>query len=176
MIYTTGENSFCPFAYSAATQSYIQSNRSFTVELPCAPVAVQSAYGDANVFETDGSCKYRMILPSIAGCPQQCITNLGNNGQPAQICNGRGICGYDSDNKYTKCFCYSGYKGNGCTEAVVAPAGLSVESGLLIAAFIVLAGVIGMTVFMFTKLRKLQIDPAAYSELEGRFNELGMVA
>lgn len=146
------------------------------MELQCAAVAVQGNYGDVNVFETDGACKYRMILQSIAGCPTQCITNNGANGQPAQICNGNGVCGYDSDNAYTKCFCYSGWGGAGCTAAVAPPKGVSVEGGLLIAVCVVLAGVIFMTGYMFVKLRKLQIDPAAYSELEGRFNELGMVA
>jgi hypothetical protein len=36
--------------------------------------------------------------------------------------------------------------------------------------------VIGLVVFMFLKLRKLQVDPAAYDQLQGRFNELGMLS
>jgi hypothetical protein len=138
-------------------------------------VAAQTTLPNANVFETDATCMYRMILPSIAGCPTTCISNNGLDGNPAVICNGKGVCGYDQDNGYSKCYCYSGSSGPGCTGGAVAAAGMPVESILLIVVCIVLAAVIGMTGFMFLKLRKLQIDPAAYSELEGRFNELGMV-
>jgi hypothetical protein len=163
----TGENTFCPAG----------ANRSFTVELQCAPVSIGATPPlFANVFETDGLCKYRMILQSIAGCPTACITNNGGGGGPASICSGNGVCGYDSDNQYSKCFCYAGSTGPGCGSAAAAASAVGVEGGLLIAGCLVLVLVIGMTVFMFLKLRKLQIDPAAYSELEGRFNELGMVA
>ena len=36
--------------------------------------------------------------------------------------------------------------------------------------------VIGLVGFMFLKLRKLQVDPSAYEQMQGRFNELGMLA
>ena len=45
---------------------------------------------------------------------------------------------------------------------------MSVESVLLIIVCLILAGVLSVVGFMFLKLRRLQVDPAAYDELQGR--------
>ena len=52
--------------------------------------------------------------------------------------------------------------------AAIKASGLGVESILLIIVCIVLAGVLGLIGFMFLKLRRLQVDPAAYDDLQGR--------
>lgn len=147
---------------------YPGQTRTFTVSVQCAPI-VLATVGTATVFERN-KCDYQMELKSIAGCPTQCI----NNGL---LCANNGVCGYDTDAKRSKCFCYSGFTGGDCSApAGSAAAGLSGEAIILIVVCVVLSMVIGLVVFMFLKLRKLQVDPAAYDQLQGRFNELGMLS
>ena len=154
-----GDGQWCP----------AQQQRTFTVSLLCAPVAPQAVYTGANVFELN-TCDYRMELKSSAGCPQECT------GGGASICGGNGVCGYDTDSQRSKCFCYTGFSGAGCAPNSAAAQGLSAEGVILIVVCIVLLAVIALVAFMFMKLRKLQVDPAAYDQLQGRFNELGMLA
>jgi hypothetical protein len=92
------------------------------------------------------------------------------------VCGGNGVCGFDTDANRAKCYCYAGYAGSSCAPAGAAAAGLSAEGVILIVVCIVLAMVIGLVGFMFLKLRKLQVDPSAYEQMQGRFNELGMLA
>jgi hypothetical protein len=126
-------------------------------------------YESAFVYETN-SCNYRIQLRSVAGCPAVCQTGRS-------VCNGNGICGYDTDNKVSTCFCNAGFSGAQCA-AAGAPAakGLTSEAVILIVVCVMLAGVLAGVAFMFVKLRKLQVDPSAYGQLEGKFNELGMLA
>jgi hypothetical protein len=53
---------------------------------------------------------------------------------------------------------------------------MSTESILLIIVCIVLAGVLGVVAFMVIKLRRLNVNPGAYNELQGKYNELGMMS
>jgi hypothetical protein len=145
-------------------------SRTFTLSLQCAgSTPIGFLYPDATVFERN-TCDYQIELKSIAGCPTQCI----NNGL---LCANNGVCGYDTDAKRSKCFCFSGFTGGDCSASTSsASAALSGEAIILIVVCIVLSMVIGLVVFMFLKLRKLQVDPAAYDQLQGRFNELGMLS
>lgn len=156
--YLGGESLWCPN----------NRNRTFSVELLCGPVAPATQYPQASVIELN-SCDYRMQLKSIAGCPTECLAT-------GSICSNNGVCGWDTDTLRSKCFCYTGFEGAQCGTASAAPGGMSAEGIILIVVCVVLAGVIGLVSFMFIKLRKLQVDPAAYGQLEGRFNELGMLA
>lgn len=130
------------------------------MELQCAPVPPKAQYTEASVVETD-TCNYKLTLKSIAGCPTSCVT--GTN-----VCSGNGICGFDTDSQSSRCFCYTGYQGGTCGEGAAASGGMSAEGIILIVVCIVLAGVLGVVAFMMLKLRKLQVDPAAYGELQGR--------
>lgn len=161
--FLNGENTWCPY-----NKNGVRNNRTFSVELICGAVPPQSNYADASVFELN-NCDYRMQLKSIAGCPLECVAG-------GSICSGHGVCGYDTDVGSSRCFCYTGYQGGNCGTPTADSNGLSTESIILIIVCIVLCGVIGLVAFMFLKLRKLQVDPAAYGELQGRFNELGMLA
>jgi hypothetical protein len=150
MQYIGGTNKWCPSGVS----------RSLTLEITCAPsVPAGSSYENASVYETN-SCNYHVELPSVAGCPTQCLTG-------SSICNNNGVCGYNADNTAAACFCYTGYGGGGCADRV-STGGMSAEGIILIIVCIALAGVIALVVFMFLKLRRLQVDPAAYGELEGK--------
>lgn len=143
-------------------------NRTFSLELLCAPAAPQTRYDDASVIETN-TCDYRMQLKSIAGCPLECVTG-------GSICSNNGVCGYDTDAGKSRCFCYNGFEGGNCGSAAPDQSGMSTEGIILIIVCCVLAGVIGLVAFMFIKLRKLQVDPAAYNELQGRCEQQWMLA
>lgn len=52
--------------------------------------------------------------------------------------------------------------------AATSSGALSTEGILLIIVCLALAAVVGLVVFMFLRLRKLQVDPAAYENLQGR--------
>ena len=161
MTMLNGDNAFCP--------GRPRQNRTFTLSLLCAPMPVGTLSTSASVFELN-ACDYRMELKSIAGCPTECTASSGS------ICSGSGVCGYDTDGRRSRCYCFSNAVGATCSGTVSVASGLSAEGVILIVVCLVLTAVIGLVVFMFVKLRKLQVDPNAYSALENRFNELGMLA
>lgn len=103
----------------------------------------------------------KLQMASIAGCPLQCRT--GSN-----LCNGNGVCGFNTDAKRSQCFCYTGFTGSTCSGGAPPGPGLSVEAIILIVILVALAAVVGLVVFMFLKLRKLTVDPGAYDQLQGR--------
>ena len=163
-----GESTFCP---RSRAPPYGNTNRTFTVSLLCAPMPTSTIYTSATVFELN-VCDYRMEIKSVAGCPTECTGGPGSQ----SVCGGNGVCGFDTDANRAKCYCYAGFAGAGCGPAGSAAAGLSAEGVILIIVCVVLAMVIGLVGFMFLKLRKLQVDPSAYEQMQGRFNELGMLA
>ena len=63
-----------------------------------------------------------------------------------------------------------------CGDAGAAAKGMSAEGVILVIVCIMLAGVLGGVGYMFVRLRKLQVDPGAYGQLEGKYNELGDIA
>ena len=78
-----------------------------TLAISCAPdIGLGYTYQTLDVYE-ENTCNYRIILPSIMGCPTQCLT--GTN-----LCNGHGVCGYNSDAKRSQCFCFSGWGDGMC--------------------------------------------------------------
>jgi hypothetical protein len=156
-----GDSQWCPN----------RANRTFTVSLLCAPMPTTTFNTSATVFELN-TCDYRMEIKSVAGCPTECTGGPSSQ----SVCGGNGVCGFDTDANRAKCYCYAGYAGSSCAPAGAAAAGLSAEGVILIVVCIVLAMVIGLVGFMFLKLRKLQVDPSAYEQMQGRFNELGMLA
>lgn len=162
-----GESTWCP----VNRQTGAVRNRTFTVSLLCAPMPTNTFYTSATVFELN-QCDYRMEIKSVAGCPTECTGGPGSQ----SVCGGNGVCGFDTDANRAKCYCYAGFAGSGCAPAGAAAAGLSAEGVILIIVCVVLAMVIGLVGFMFLKLRKLQVDPSAYEQMQGRFNELGMLA
>ena len=163
-----GESTSCP---RSRVPPYGIISRTFTVSLLCAPMPTTTFYTSATVFELN-TCDYRMEVKSVAGCPTECTGGPGSQ----SVCGGNGVCGFDTDANRAKCYCYAGYAGSGCGPAGSAAAGLSAEGVILIIVCVVLAMVIGLVGFMFLKLRKLQVDPSAYEQMQGRFNELGMLA
>ncbi len=153
--FINGDSDWCSYI-----SPNVRRNRTFSIELLCAPVPPQATYADASVIELN-TCDYRMQLKSIAGCPLECLSN-------GAICSSHGICGFDTDVGSSRCFCYSGFTGSDCSSPVADNSGTSAETVILIIVCIVLCLVIGLVAFMFLKLRKLQVDPAAYGELQGR--------
>ncbi len=127
-----------------------------------------ASFANLSVVEI-GTCNYRLQMLSLAGCPLECVTGSSQ-------CNGRGMCGYDTDSKRTHCFCNNGATGAQCGDNPNAVSKMSPEGVILIIVCIMLAGVLGGVGYMFLRLRKLQVDPTAYGQLEGKYNELGDIA
>ena len=163
LTYYGGNNLWCPKQQSKPV------NRSFSVEILCAPGSVAD-YASTYVYESN-SCDYRIQIKSVAGCPSTCQTG-------ASVCSGNGICGYDTDNKVSMCFCNSGFSGPQCGGGAGGGVSksLSSEAIILVIVCIMLSLVLAAVGYMFIKLRNLQVDPSAYGQLEGKFNELGMLA
>lgn len=59
-------------------------------------------------------CQYKMEFHTIYGCPSQCPI-VGH-----KLCNGVGLCGYDWSVKAPRCYCYSLWTGDSCTEVDIA--------------------------------------------------------
>jgi hypothetical protein len=136
-------------------------NRTFSIELQCSTaLGNKASFQSASVVETN-TCDYRVQLQSLAGCPLECIT--GNT-----FCNGNGICGWNTDAQRNQCFCNAGASGSQCSAHPSASKALSPEGIILIIVCLMLAGVLGLVGFMFHKLRKLQVDPSAYGDLQGK--------
>lgn len=85
------------------------------------------------------------------------------------------MCGYDRDANTARCFCNTGFEGDDCLTVSMPDNGISVEMVFLVIMVILLVISVAMVAFMLLRLRRLTVDPAAYGELAGRFNELGMV-
>jgi uncharacterized protein HemY len=85
------------------------------------------------------------------------------------------VCGYDRDISAARCFCNQGFEGDDCLSVAQPQGGVSIEMVFLVIMVILLVVSVLMVGFMLIRLRRLTVDPAAYGELAGRFNELGMV-
>jgi hypothetical protein len=161
--YPGGDNDWCNVDANGVpdTAGTRRGNRSFSIELLCAPTQGNMAsFAAASVVETN-TCDYRVQLKSLAGCPTACIT--GNT-----LCNGNGICGYNTDSQRNQCFCNAGANGAQCAAHAAPKAGMGAEGIILIIVCLMLAGVLGLVGYMFVRLRKLQVDPSAYGELQGK--------
>ena len=155
MTYLGGESLYCPAS----------SPRSMSLEIVCANVAgTPSSYSAVSVRE-ENTCSYRVQLPSISGCPLECRAP-----SDTAICSKQGVCGYNGDLGKSQCYCFDGYTGTLCATAAPKPS-MSTESILLIIVCVVLAGVLGVVAYMVIKLRRLNVNPAAYGELQGKVNE-----
>lgn len=163
LTYTGGDPTWCP-GYGAGQQQ-----RSLSLELTCDPTVDPSSatYTAGLTVREENTCDYRVQVPSLAGCPLECQT--GKN-----LCNGNGVCGFNVDAQRSQCYCFNNFAGSRC-DVATATGALSTEGVLLIIVCLALAAVVGLVGFMFIRLRKLQVDPAAYENLQGRFNELGQL-
>jgi hypothetical protein len=160
MTYLGGDALFCPPGQA----------RTMSLEIVCANVVgVPASYNQVSVRE-ENTCSYRVQLPSIAGCPLECRAPAD-----AAVCSAHGVCGYNTDASKSQCYCFDGYTGALCG-AAAPKASMSTESILLIIVCIVLAGVLGVVAFMVIKLRRLNVNPGADNELQGKYNELGMMS
>lgn len=154
--------------------------RSFELHFICRDDKVRSKNIPTEEFvEEEELCVYKMNIFTGYGCPTECP----RSGELEEICGGYGVCGYDAITSKARCFCDDGRKGDACDESgssASASSGGSSSHGGLVAALVImcllLVGVVGLVVYMWLKLRKLQLDPDAYSQLGNRFNELGQVS
>lgn len=101
LTYNGGESVWCPVVNG------VQQNRTLSLELTCDPNADPTIYTTGVTVREENVCDYRVQLPSLAGCPLECQT--GGN-----LCNGHGVCGFNTDAGRSQCFCYSGWADAKC--------------------------------------------------------------
>ena len=139
-----------------------------------------SNFPDTEFVEEPNTCEYELNLYTGLACPRECPRD-----ETKGVCNGQGVCGYDNVLKKAKCFCDEGHTGDACENDGTSSASNSASTpsssssgtdAALVVVCLLLVGVLGMAGYMWSKLRKLQLDPDAYSQLGNRFNELGQVA
>lgn len=154
--YPGGDSVWCPKNASGFSRE-----RTFSIELLCSPTqGTPAQFASSNVVEAN-VCDYRVQLKSLAGCPTTCITG-------SSMCNGNGICGFNTDTQKNQCFCNAGASGPQCAATPKASTALGAEGIILIIVCLMLAGVLGLVGYMFMRLRKLTVDPSAYGELQGK--------
>jgi hypothetical protein len=137
--------------------------RSMRLELLCpssplSPTLSLTSGTGVSVIEVN-QCTYRVQIPNLAGCPLQCVSS-------GTVCNNHGVCGYNADAAASQCFCYSGFSGSMCENGEAS--GMSTEGILLIIVCIALAAVLGFLGYIMVRMRKLNVNPTAYNELQGR--------
>ena len=93
LTYAGGESTFCP---ETVPGSGVKRNRTFSIDVQCAPVAPTTPQTLQSVMETN-VCDYRLSVKSIAGCPTACITG------DTTICSNSGVCGFDTTLRNSKC-------------------------------------------------------------------------
>lgn len=142
--------------------------RSLKLVLVC-DADVSTVSGSVAVEEV-GYCSYEVFLRTAYGCPVECP--IINN----QLCNGHGICGYNTDSNRAACYCNVGWAGIGCDSEASSGSGVSAEAVVLVIVLVLLAAVLGAVGYTYVKLRRLKVDPDSYKGLSGKFNELGTLA
>lgn len=113
-------------------------------------------------------CSYEFQVHSGYGCPVECPV------KDNRVCGGNGVCGYDQVKKTARCFCNHGRDGADCSK-LSAGEGMTADAAALLVVCVLLIAVLGLLGFMYNKLRRVQLDPDAYSQLSHRFNELGQI-
>ena len=91
------------------------------------------------------------------------------------VCGSQGVCGYDSSIKTTRCFCTSQYSGTDCTTFQYKSL-LSVNTLVMLLTIVIALVTICTIFFVWNKLRKINVNPDAFENLENKFNELGQMA
>ena len=166
LTYTGGDDDWCAEVSPGKRQK-----RSLELALECDP-STSTSFAELSITE-EYNCFYRMWIQHISGCPRECLTS----GETPTVCNGRGVCGFDTDHQESHCFCNDGYAGEKCgSKAKDESSKMSTEGVFLVLVVLILVAVVALTGYMLLRLRRLSVDPAAYGELQGRFNELGQIA
>lgn len=135
--------------------------RSLKLYFECSVTGNEPHFGKDEMVEEVSSCNYEIYTKSHYGCPTECPIADG------KLCGGHGVCDFDSDIKSARCFCDPAYTGSNCVSAVADDSGLGAVGGVLIFVCILLALLLGVLVFLWTRIRGLRLDPKAYSALRG---------
>mmetsp|Transcript_25494 Transcript_25494/g.60136 ORF Transcript_25494/g.60136 Transcript_25494/m.60136 type:complete len:313 (-) Transcript_25494:72-1010(-) len=147
--------------------------RELVLAFQCVDDTMASFEDDEPEFiEETETCHYEIFLPTAYGCPKECPITDGH------VCGGHGVCGYDFVGSTAMCMCNEGYTGTTCTDVVSLDSGGGIDgTGVVLIIMVVILGlIIGAVVFMWYKLRRLNVDPNSFTELKGLYNELGQIA
>eukprot|EP00939_MAST-03C_sp_MAST-3C-sp1_P000350 g350.t1 len=120
---------------------------------------------DQEVIEETELCVYEIVVPSIYGCPKECGV------KDRELCNNKGVCGYDRSVSRSRCFCVDGWGGTDCGSEVASSSSSSSSDsatvGVLVFVCILLVGLTAGLAYMWIQIRSLRLDPQAYATLSG---------
>jgi len=114
----------------------------------------------------EDECTMSVVIESRKACPVQCPVDpeLG-------LCSGMGVCGYDADQKTSRCFCYSGRSGAQC-EIVGNAAedqgsdGLNATQTILVVVTAILALLLALALTFYCYLLRVRITREVPSATE----------
>ena len=130
--------------------------RSFVLELTCSSDEYLIPE-EEQVYEGT-ACVYRVPIDSIYGCPTECGMYRG------RLCAARGLCKFDQDTLKPHCYCQVGYTGYSCTEKGDNKSeGFTNTTLILLVVLVLLLMVEGGVILMWNKVKRLRLDPSAYT-------------
>lgn len=135
--------------------------RSLEIAFPCTE---DMNIPDEETVEETSECVYKLLVPSIYGCPTQCGV------KDRKLCNDKGVCRFDETQSASRCFCDDGWEGDDCGSLASSPSDKGTDMaalGVLIAVSILITFIIGGLAWMWFKIRGLRLDPQAYATLSG---------
>ena len=136
--------------------------RSFGINFLCSDFAVTSP--STKVIEGEFStCEYLVTFNSAYACPTQCpIVDY-------KICSTNGVCGFDVDTNKARCFCDTGFEGEACNILTSSNNNGNNSNPTIVLevfVFIMLAVVLVLGYFVYTKIRTIKPEASDYTNLE----------
>ncbi|KAK8809487.1 hypothetical protein WA158_000430 [Blastocystis sp. Blastoise] len=122
----------------------------------------------AIISDNVNTCASTLVIESTYACPTECpIVN-------DHLCNNHGSCGYDLSNANAHCYCNSGWYGESCNMIIEVDL-MDINTWAIIITILLSLIVIITVISVYLKLRKINVDPDAFENLETKFNELGQM-
>ncbi|KAK8809779.1 hypothetical protein WA158_000722 [Blastocystis sp. Blastoise] len=122
----------------------------------------------AIISDNANTCASTLTIESTYACPTQCP--VAND----HLCNNHGSCGYDLSNANAHCYCNSGWYGESCNMIIEVDL-MDINTWAILITILLSLIVIITVISVYLKLRKINVDPDAFENLETKFNELGQM-
>lgn len=146
-----------------------QTNRSMRLWLLCYDDAVNVPSSEV-VLRNDATCVYDIYVNSIYGCPTECAKVQDPDSGETRLCSGHGVCDFDRVLGTSRCFCNDGWGGSDCSGKSSSTGGFSAAAGVLIFVSILLAALSAFLIFLWVRITRLRLDPAAYKMMAAQPN------
>lgn len=138
--------------------------RTFSINVRCVKEATTLKQLSSVSEDLDEGCGYEVDMYSIYGCPTECHTSSHD-----KLCSGHGVCGIDTESNRARCFCNTGWTGDGCAdEQDVTPgtSSASVNTTLIVFVVLLLVALLGLSYVLYGKIKALNADDNPYGALD----------